>query len=84
MLHIHFTTTIAFVAVLTSTVELTAKAIPNMAMPGADMPDMPINVPIDDPNADTEWFRLHALQPPSPLTTNASETPGTTSSANTA
>lgn len=21
-----------------------------------DMPDMPVNVPIDDPNADTEWF----------------------------
>lgn len=23
-----------------------------------DMPDMPVNVPVDDPNADTEWLVL--------------------------
>jgi hypothetical protein len=27
-------------------------------MPGG-MPDMPVNVPIDDPNADTEWSVAH-------------------------
>jgi hypothetical protein len=27
-------------------------------MPGG-MPDMPVNVPIDDPNADTEWYVAH-------------------------
>lgn len=25
-----------------------------------NMPDMPVNVPVDDPNADTEWFVLSA------------------------
>ncbi|KAI4790245.1 thioredoxin-like protein [Aureobasidium sp. EXF-8845] len=40
-------------------------------MPGG-MPDMPVNVPIDDPNADTEWndiLRKHKIipeKPPSP------------------
>ena len=24
-------------------------------LPAMQMPDMPVNVPIDDPNADTEW-----------------------------
>ncbi len=38
----------------------------------AGLPDMPINVPIDDPNADTEWndiLRAHKIipeKPPSP------------------
>ncbi|KAI9716127.1 MAG: hypothetical protein M1812_005555 [Candelaria pacifica] len=37
-----------------------------------DMPDMPVNVPVDDPNADTEWndiLRKHGVipeKPPSP------------------
>lgn len=36
------------------------------------MPDMPVNVPVDDPNADTEWndiLRKHGVipeKPPSP------------------
>lgn len=42
-----------------------------MEMPG-QMPDMPVNVPVDDPNADTEWndiLRKHGVipeKPPSP------------------
>ncbi|KAI5305904.1 hypothetical protein KEM56_002922, partial [Ascosphaera pollenicola] len=37
-----------------------------------NMPDMPVNVPVDDPNADTEWndiLRKHGIipeKPPSP------------------
>ncbi|KAK4945254.1 Proteolipid protein 2 [Elasticomyces elasticus] len=34
-----------------------------------DMPDMPVNVPVDDPNADTEWndiLRKHGIIPEKP------------------